>query len=223
MGVIFCPRQLKKLSKLRPETESAKSLLDRVSFCLLFSLLTIFKDGILSTPALSAIVRKQQALGGILLTASHNPGFCIFIYRKIDDFSKVELTPILASSTIAPMAARLPKALRIRFSPFQRRLASSNQYCRSKTLIWAKSESAKSMTLTDVPLQLKLSTQPMNILTWWNSSLILTWSKNFSTKHKKKFCSIRWMVLPGHTVKDWQKSLVSRLSLGKGIYSLILS
>ena len=31
-------------------------------------------DGILSTPALSAIVRKQQALGGILLTASHNPG-----------------------------------------------------------------------------------------------------------------------------------------------------
>ena len=28
----------------------------------------------MSTPALSAIVRKQQALGGILLTASHNPG-----------------------------------------------------------------------------------------------------------------------------------------------------
>jgi len=34
----------------------------------------IGQDGILSTPALSAIVRKQQALGGILLTASHNPG-----------------------------------------------------------------------------------------------------------------------------------------------------
>lgn len=36
--------------------------------------LIIGQDGILSTPALSAIVRKQQALGGILLTASHNPG-----------------------------------------------------------------------------------------------------------------------------------------------------
>jgi len=36
--------------------------------------LIIGQNGILSTPALSAIVRKQQALGGILLTASHNPG-----------------------------------------------------------------------------------------------------------------------------------------------------
>ena len=39
-----------------------------------FPILPSFLDGILSTPALSAIVRKQQALGGILLTASHNPG-----------------------------------------------------------------------------------------------------------------------------------------------------
>ncbi|KAJ8489647.1 hypothetical protein ONZ45_g13508 [Pleurotus djamor] len=32
------------------------------------------KDGILSTPAASNIIRKYKAYGGILLTASHNPG-----------------------------------------------------------------------------------------------------------------------------------------------------
>ncbi|KAJ2812901.1 Phosphoglucomutase-2 [Coemansia furcata] len=32
------------------------------------------QDGILSTPAASAIIRKSQADGGIILTASHNPG-----------------------------------------------------------------------------------------------------------------------------------------------------
>ncbi|MBE9083567.1 MULTISPECIES: alpha-D-glucose phosphate-specific phosphoglucomutase [unclassified Tolypothrix] len=32
------------------------------------------QDGILSTPAVSAIIRKYQALGGIVLSASHNPG-----------------------------------------------------------------------------------------------------------------------------------------------------
>ena len=32
------------------------------------------KDGILSTPATSHIIRKRKATGGILLTASHNPG-----------------------------------------------------------------------------------------------------------------------------------------------------
>lgn len=31
-------------------------------------------NGILSTPALSCIIRKYKATGGIVLTASHNPG-----------------------------------------------------------------------------------------------------------------------------------------------------
>ncbi len=31
-------------------------------------------NGILSTPAASAVIRKQQAFGGIILSASHNPG-----------------------------------------------------------------------------------------------------------------------------------------------------
>jgi len=36
--------------------------------------LIIGKDGILSTPAASHVIRKHKATGGILLTASHNPG-----------------------------------------------------------------------------------------------------------------------------------------------------
>jgi phosphoglucomutase len=36
--------------------------------------LLIGQDGILSTPAASHIIRKREATGGILLTASHNPG-----------------------------------------------------------------------------------------------------------------------------------------------------
>ena len=36
--------------------------------------LIIGRDGILSTPAASHVIRKRAATGGILLTASHNPG-----------------------------------------------------------------------------------------------------------------------------------------------------
>ncbi|KAL5614876.1 hypothetical protein BROUX41_004957 [Berkeleyomyces rouxiae] len=36
--------------------------------------LLVGQDGILSTPAASHVIRKRKATGGILLTASHNPG-----------------------------------------------------------------------------------------------------------------------------------------------------
>ena len=36
--------------------------------------LLIGQNGILSTPAASHVIRKRGATGGILLTASHNPG-----------------------------------------------------------------------------------------------------------------------------------------------------
>jgi phosphoglucomutase len=36
--------------------------------------LLIGQNGILSTPAASHVIRKRKATGGILLTASHNPG-----------------------------------------------------------------------------------------------------------------------------------------------------
>ncbi|MEH2261559.1 alpha-D-glucose phosphate-specific phosphoglucomutase [Nostoc sp.] len=37
-------------------------------------LIKVGQGGILSTPATSAIIRKYQAIGGIILSASHNPG-----------------------------------------------------------------------------------------------------------------------------------------------------
>ncbi|XP_034035442.1 phosphoglucomutase-1-like isoform X3 [Thalassophryne amazonica] len=36
--------------------------------------LVIGQNGIMSTPAVSCVIRKMQAVGGIILTASHNPG-----------------------------------------------------------------------------------------------------------------------------------------------------
>lgn len=39
-----------------------------------FSRVMVAKDGILSTPAASAVIRKHKTLGGFILSASHNPG-----------------------------------------------------------------------------------------------------------------------------------------------------
>ncbi len=39
-----------------------------------FGQVLVGQNGILSTPATSAIIRKYQAFGGIILSASHNPG-----------------------------------------------------------------------------------------------------------------------------------------------------
>ena len=36
--------------------------------------LVIGQNGIMSTPAVSCVIRKIKAVGGIILTASHNPG-----------------------------------------------------------------------------------------------------------------------------------------------------
>lgn len=36
--------------------------------------LVIGQNGIMSTPAVSCVIRKLKAVGGIILTASHNPG-----------------------------------------------------------------------------------------------------------------------------------------------------
>lgn len=48
----------------------------RVSQIHLFQIgrLVIGHNGILSTPAVSCIIRKIKAIGGIVLTASHSPG-----------------------------------------------------------------------------------------------------------------------------------------------------
>jgi phosphoglucomutase len=39
-----------------------------------FARVLVGQGGILSTPAVSCVIRKHGALGGIVLSASHNPG-----------------------------------------------------------------------------------------------------------------------------------------------------
>src|ERR1700750_1294813 len=39
-----------------------------------FGKLLVGRSGFLSTPAVSAVIRRREALGGIVLSASHNPG-----------------------------------------------------------------------------------------------------------------------------------------------------
>ncbi|HEY6392407.1 MAG TPA: alpha-D-glucose phosphate-specific phosphoglucomutase, partial [Bryobacteraceae bacterium] len=39
-----------------------------------FSSVLVARGGILSTPAMSAVIRRREALGGLVLSASHNPG-----------------------------------------------------------------------------------------------------------------------------------------------------
>lgn len=39
-----------------------------------FARVTVGRDGLLTTPAVSALIPSRKALGGIILTASHNPG-----------------------------------------------------------------------------------------------------------------------------------------------------
>ena len=39
-----------------------------------FGQVLVGQHGILSTPAASCVIRKHQAFGGIILSASHNPG-----------------------------------------------------------------------------------------------------------------------------------------------------
>src|SRR3982750_3840111 len=39
-----------------------------------FRRVLVGRDGILSTPAVSAVIRRREAFGGLVLSASHNPG-----------------------------------------------------------------------------------------------------------------------------------------------------
>src|SRR5262245_15756103 len=39
-----------------------------------FARILVGRGGLLSTPAVSCIIRKHRAIGGVVLSASHNPG-----------------------------------------------------------------------------------------------------------------------------------------------------
>lgn len=54
--------------------KKAAETIMRISAANGVSKLLVGKDAILSTPAVSSLIRRNKAYGGILLTASHNPG-----------------------------------------------------------------------------------------------------------------------------------------------------
>lgn len=54
--------------------KEAAELIVRICAANGVSKLLVGQNGILSTPAVSSLIRRNKALGGILLTASHNPG-----------------------------------------------------------------------------------------------------------------------------------------------------
>lgn len=54
--------------------EEAVQVILKVAAANDFSRLIVGRDGILSTPAASCVIRKHDAAGGIVLSASHNPG-----------------------------------------------------------------------------------------------------------------------------------------------------
>lgn len=59
-GRYYNPEVVQKIAKMAPAYGVKKIL--------------VGQNGILSTPAASHLIRKRKATGGILLTASHNPG-----------------------------------------------------------------------------------------------------------------------------------------------------
>jgi phosphoglucomutase len=72
-----------------------------------FGRVLVGQGGILSTPAASHLIRKKKAFGGLILSASHNPG---------------GPTRISASSTTSPMAVLHPRGSPRRSMPDPRSL-----------------------------------------------------------------------------------------------------
>lgn len=63
------------LAKKFLEVHSKEKKKSLIFFSLLqINHLVIGQNGIMSTPAVSCVIRKIKAVGGIILTASHNPG-----------------------------------------------------------------------------------------------------------------------------------------------------
>ena len=54
--------------------EEAVQIIIRIAAANDFRRLIVGQEGILSTPAASCVIRKHNAAGGIVLSASHNPG-----------------------------------------------------------------------------------------------------------------------------------------------------
>mmetsp|Transcript_4058 Transcript_4058/g.7224 ORF Transcript_4058/g.7224 Transcript_4058/m.7224 type:complete len:623 (-) Transcript_4058:687-2555(-) len=55
-------------------SEEAIQTIIKMAFANGVKTLIVGQNGLLATPAVSALIRKEKALGGIIMTASHNPG-----------------------------------------------------------------------------------------------------------------------------------------------------
>ena len=58
----------------RYHNRAAIQIILRIAAANGFARVLVARDGILSTPAMSAAIRRRSALGGLVLSASHNPG-----------------------------------------------------------------------------------------------------------------------------------------------------
>jgi len=58
----------------RYHNDAAIQVIVRMAAANGFSEVLVGRDGLLSTPAVSAVIREHKALGGFVLSASHNPG-----------------------------------------------------------------------------------------------------------------------------------------------------
>ena len=85
--------------------------------------LIIGQNGIMSTPAASHLIRKRKATGGILLTASHNPGgMSNYIKQLIAEAEEVQAQlRTSVSSTTSQTVHQHQRASRTRSTKHQRR------------------------------------------------------------------------------------------------------
>ncbi|HEV2765867.1 MAG TPA: hypothetical protein VGV38_22970, partial [Pyrinomonadaceae bacterium] len=82
-----------------------------------FARLLVGRGGILSTPAVSAVIRRRGALGGLVLSASHNPG-------GVED----RLDEVLQVARLHEDARALPQAGRARPLPLERRRLDATHF-----------------------------------------------------------------------------------------------
>src|SRR6476661_3927222 len=73
-GVVFANETLVVGGDGRYHNRTAIQTILRMAAANGFGKILVGQNGLLSTPAVSAVIRRRRALGGLVLSASHNPG-----------------------------------------------------------------------------------------------------------------------------------------------------